>query len=322
MVSDPTVSTTAIFIAVVGQGSDEIFGGYSLFLPDYLSEGDMSFRNPTMSEVSRNVAFDKIVKTMVQTHGSSASTKALNHLPELLTPAQMSNAYPSLPFKREVLPQGQLLSHSPYLQAIPDDVVAKMAQWHPLHCGQYIFCKAHLDNLILSNLGDRGEMAHSTEGRTPFLDHHLAEYANGLPPSMKIRPKVRDNEKLKGPTDSGRGFHFVEKYVLREAARPFVTDEIYKKRKHPYSAPLKFGIDGPLHRLMTRLITKDNVSSIGFLAWASEDDDVAKSMADMLHLAFAEKNESAFRLVICLAQWIVLGKKFGVKESHINSAKI
>lgn len=233
----------------------------------------------------------------------------------------MGNAYPSLPFNHKVLPPGCSVFQTPYLQAIPDDVVVKMAKWHPFHCGQYVFCKAHLDNLILSNLGDRGEMAHSIEGRTPFLDHHLTEYANGLPPSLKISPRTRKLEKLEGHADSIEGFDFVEKYILREAARPFVTDEIYEKRKHPYSAPVRYGINGPLHQLMTRLITEDNVSSLGFLDWTTEDDDGAVSMGDMVHLAFAEKNESAFRLVICLAQWIVLGKKFGVKESRINAAK-
>jgi len=275
-----------------------------------------------MSEVSRSVAFDKVVRTMAQTQGLKPPLEPSRHLPGLLTPAQMSEAYPSLPFKHEILPDNDSALQPPYLQAIQDDVVAKMAKWHPFHCGQYIFCKAHLDNLILSNLGDRGEMAHSIEGRTPFLDHHLAEYANGLPPSMKIRPRTRELKKLEGHADSDGGLDFVEKYVLREAARPFVTDEIYEKRKHPYSAPVRYGMNGPLHQLMSSLITKDNVSSLGFLAWASEDDDGGKTMADMVHLAFAEKNEPAFRLVICLAQWIVLGKKFGVRESHINSAKL
>jgi asparagine synthase (glutamine-hydrolysing) len=63
------------------------------------------------------------------------------------------------------------------------------------------------------------EMAHSIEGRTPFLDHHLVAAVNRMPIEMKIRG-------------------ITEKYVLREAARPFITDTVYKRQKHPFVAPV------------------------------------------------------------------------------------
>lgn len=39
-----------------------------------------------------------------------------------------------------------------------------------------------LSNGILNYVGERAEMASSIEGRPPFLDHRLVEYANTLPP--------------------------------------------------------------------------------------------------------------------------------------------
>ena len=44
-----------------------------------------------------------------------------------------------------------------------------------------------LPNYILSVLGDRMEMAHSVEGRVPFLDHHVVECLRQIPVSLKIR---------------------------------------------------------------------------------------------------------------------------------------
>ena len=41
--------------------------------------------------------------------------------------------------------------------------------------------------MLLTVLGDRAEMAHSIEGRLPFLDAPLVEYVNQLPTSVKIK---------------------------------------------------------------------------------------------------------------------------------------
>jgi asparagine synthase (glutamine-hydrolysing) len=67
-------------------------------------------------------------------------------------------------------------------------------------------------------LGDRVEMAHSIEGRVPFLDHHVVEVIRSQPVSQKIR----------GMT---------EKYVLREAVRDVVSDTVYRRQKHPFLSP-------------------------------------------------------------------------------------
>jgi len=62
------------------------------------------------------------------------------------------------------------------------------------------------------------EMAHSVEGRVPFLDHHVVEVIRSQPVNQKIR----------GMT---------EKYVLREAARDVITDTVYRRQKHPFLSP-------------------------------------------------------------------------------------
>jgi len=62
------------------------------------------------------------------------------------------------------------------------------------------------------------EMAHSIEGRVPFLDHHLVEVIRSQPVTQKIH----------GMT---------EKYVLREAVRDVITDTVYRRQKHPFLSP-------------------------------------------------------------------------------------
>ncbi|MFV3405961.1 asparagine synthase (glutamine-hydrolyzing) [Pseudomonas sp. NY15463] len=75
-----------------------------------------------------------------------------------------------------------------------------------------------LSPFILANLGDRQEMAHSIEGRTPFLDHKLFQWLAKLPNEWKLRGDV-------------------EKYLLREAVKDIIPEEVYCRRKWPYITP-------------------------------------------------------------------------------------
>ena len=66
------------------------------------------------------------------------------------------------------------------------DVNGQMRGRAAAHQSMYLWAKTIFPNNLLNFLGDRMEMAHSIEGRTPFLDHHLVEYALGLPRSLKV----------------------------------------------------------------------------------------------------------------------------------------
>jgi asparagine synthase (glutamine-hydrolysing) len=59
---------------------------------------------------------------------------------------------------------------------------------------------------------DRASMAYSLEVRVPFLDHHVVEYAAGIPTELKVR-RLRT------------------KHLLKEAARGLIPDAVIDKRK-------------------------------------------------------------------------------------------
>jgi len=61
-------------------------------------------------------------------------------------------------------------------------------------------------------------MAHSVEGRFPFLDYRVVEFASRIPPSLKM--KVLN-----------------EKYLLKRCAGGLVPSSISKRHKQPYRAP-------------------------------------------------------------------------------------
>ena len=92
-------------------------------------------------------------------------------------------------------------------------------RWHPLAQAQYLEISLFLSQYLLSSQGDRPGMAHSIEGRFPFLDVRLVEFANRLPPRLKLRG-------------------LTEKYLLKQLAREWLPDEIWQRPKRPYRAPI------------------------------------------------------------------------------------
>ena len=92
-------------------------------------------------------------------------------------------------------------------------------RWNPLHQAQYLETTILLSQYLLSSQGDRMAMAHSVEGRFPFLDHRVVELGNRLPPSLK----------LNGLT---------EKYLLKRISREWLPAEISDRPKQPYRAPI------------------------------------------------------------------------------------
>ena len=75
-----------------------------------------------------------------------------------------------------------------------------------------------LAGYILASQGDRMLMANSVEGRFPFLDRDVVDFANALPARHKL-------------------FGLEEKYLLKRAFADLVPDDIIHRPKQPYRAP-------------------------------------------------------------------------------------
>jgi asparagine synthase (glutamine-hydrolysing) len=103
---------------------------------------------------------------------------------------------------------------------------ARFAQWSPLAQDQYLEMKILLAGYILSSQGDRMLMAHSVEGRFPFLDHDVVTLANALPARYKLH--VLD-----------------EKHVLKRVGANLLPVEILRRPKQPYRAPDALCFTGP-----------------------------------------------------------------------------
>jgi asparagine synthase (glutamine-hydrolysing) len=80
----------------------------------------------------------------------------------------------------------------------------------------YLWMKSLFVNYVLA--AERLDMANAVEVRLPFLDHKLFDYASSIPATLLAK-------------------NGTIKYILREAVKPYVTDEVYRGRKQPFLAP-------------------------------------------------------------------------------------
>ncbi|KAE8374734.1 asparagine synthetase [Aspergillus bertholletiae] len=292
------VHAQGIKVVVTGEGSDEHFAGYDAFRADSLSESDHSWQALQIPDTDREEALQAAIKQ--GTYGifgdyspnlPSATKRMLNHSHVTSPIARVG----SLPFSEWTNSYGADLPETSLIEGFNGQVRDKIQnRWHPLHTAQYIFTKSFLPHFILRYNGDNIDMVNQVESRCPFLDHHLTEYVNNVPPSLKMKYNATDKS-------------FREKHILREAMRPYITDEVYNMSKKAYMGPRKFWPGGPLHRKITQLVTKANVESLGFVDWNATQEALDK--------AFNKQEPMALRRAITLAQFIVIGQRFGVKPA-------
>ena len=96
------------------------------------------------------------------------------------------------------------------------EVLRRTTGFHPLHKALYFDFKTFLNGLLI--VDDKLAMAHSIEGRVPFLDNDLVEMAARIPPQFKSRP---DQSKI----------------VLKQAMRGLLPEETLHRRKQGFTPP-------------------------------------------------------------------------------------
>ncbi|KAK5994214.1 Amidase chyE [Cladobotryum mycophilum] len=292
------VHAQGIKVVITGEGSDEHFAGYDAFRADSLSEIDYSWPELQLPEADREEALGKAIEQ--GTYGifgeysknvPSATRRMINYS-HVTSPISRVG---SLPFSEWTNTYGNDIPETSLIEGFDGRVRDNIkSRWHPLHTAQYMFVKSFMPHFILRYNGDNIDMVNQVESRCPFLDHHLTEYVNNVPPSLKMKYNAKDKS-------------FREKHILREAVKPYVTEEIYNMSKKAYMGPRKFWRGGALHRKITQLITKENVQALGFADWDATEDALDK--------AFDKQEAMALRRVITVAQFIVLGQRFGVKPA-------
>ncbi|MFC1984802.1 asparagine synthase (glutamine-hydrolyzing) [Chloroflexota bacterium] len=107
----------------------------------------------------------------------------------------------------------------------------------------YLELKHRLPELLLMRV-DKVTMSTSVEGRAPYLDHNLVQFAMGVPSKFKIK-----NGQVK--------------YILKQAVKGVIPENIIHRKKQGFSAPVREWFSGEMGEYVADSILTSKLRSRG-----------------------------------------------------------
>jgi asparagine synthase (glutamine-hydrolysing) len=199
-----------VTVALSGEGSDELFGGYPIYarMLGFETANRLPFARAAGGLLSR-FAGDTKIKKYADMLGRPLEWR-YGGVGGLFSGKQAHRLSPSTSFAIDSVAAA-------YQRCAGLDPLARMS---------YVDIKTWLaDDLLVK--ADRMSMAHSLELRVPFLDHHLIEFAARLPRRFKVNGSVT-------------------KYLLKKVAEPLLPREIVYREKKGFPVPTKSWFRGDL----------------------------------------------------------------------------
>ncbi|KAJ7354294.1 putative asparagine synthase [Mycena albidolilacea] len=308
------VRSNGFKVALSGEGADEIFGGYSWFPLDYLRRPDPAAaglgiplpsekeRHAILANLERSAGAGAFSSVNVNVADSSLIKISSHHVTATLIPFYGST------FKPDII---EITGEPEIARAIVEGIDPRVRQnsisdtWHSLNVALYMTAKTFLGRIILNQVGDRADMVNAVENRVSCLDHHLVEYVNALPPSLKIMPIAGSKPGT---------WTFDEKWILRQAVKPFVTEEIYRRKKAAYNPPPRpaavVGL-APLQLHLSQRITQSSVERLGIFHWPYIRNTLKDYIKSPSFHANGAIDERA-RILLGVLSFIVLQERFNV----------
>ncbi len=217
-------------VVQVGEGSDEIFSGYSAYI-DYLNIYEKGWRYIEKLPLMLRRAVGALTLPFADTLAEHFLPRGRKLFPELLRRMSAGEDlfWGSVIIYDEVSKRGLLsrgyserlrgLSSYSTAKAHLDRIRAEKPLAGFLERMIYLELKARLAELLLMRV-DKITMATSIEARVPFLDHKLVEFAMNIPRELKYK--------------DGQA-----KYILKKALEGIVPDNIIYRKKQGFGLPIR-----------------------------------------------------------------------------------
>lgn len=243
---------------LTGEGADEFFAGYDIFkenrIRHFWAEQPGSKVRPKLLQKlypdifnCRDARARVFVEKFFQKGLSLVDSPFYSHLIRWENTGHLQTFFS--PDLQEATGRAESLPKR-FEATLPQDY----AKWDPLSRVQYTEISIFLSNYLLSSQGDRVAMAHAVEGRFPFLDHRVVEFACKLPPRYRMHG-------LK------------DKFLLRRAASKLIPPELSQRPKRPYRAPIsRCFLGAHKHDYVSELLSESAIRRAGYF----DPDKVAR----------------------------------------------
>jgi asparagine synthase (glutamine-hydrolysing) len=255
------LSREGVTVALSGEGSDELFGGYLTYRADHLAQIARRVPKRVRKSLLRLLRFWPVSNEKI-----SFEYKMKRFLEGSLLPSDEAHTYWNGSFSHRQQ-RDLLFSSAP---ASVGDLFDK-----ELPCGN---CTSHLtrylafdqryyltDNLLQKV--DRMSMAHSLEVRPPYLDHRIIEFAASLPDHLKI-----DGRK--------------QKVVLKELMRDKLPHSVLRRPKIGLDIPTHDWFRGPLRPLLEETLSAAAIEQTGLFRTNAIRQLVADHLNGRANLGF------------------------------------
>jgi asparagine synthase (glutamine-hydrolysing) len=196
-------------VALIGQGPDELFGGYRRHLGIRYGQfwgGLPKWVRGPISSVVETLPRNETLKRGVRSLEAPERLKRYQQVLSLLPGDRIDDL-----FKADILPS-----------CVGDEVLSSweefsdlMSETDELGGFQFIELRSTLADELLM-YADKLSMAHSLEVRVPYLDKEVVEYGERLPPGFKVR--------------NGAG-----KWLHREVCKDFLPAAILRRKKRGFA---------------------------------------------------------------------------------------
>jgi asparagine synthase (glutamine-hydrolysing) len=215
------VHEKGIKVVLTGEGADEVFGGYNIFREAkvrrfWARQPDSRMRPRLIGKLYPYIFNDPRQKLMLRSFFGQGLEETDD--PFYSHRIRWNNTDKIKTFFSEDLKRA--IGRYDGTALLRESLPSGYEKWGGLSKAQYLEISLFMSNYLLAQQGDRVAMAHSLEIRLPFLDHRILEFMGRVPAKWKIRG-------------------LTEKYILRKTYETELPEDIVRREKHPYRAPIK-----------------------------------------------------------------------------------